>query len=294
MLFSFIYKTLFSGQNLHERSTFMSVTADYHLHSSHSGDSDASMEDMILCGIDRGLTHMCFTEHMDYDYPANEEITPDTFILNCDSYLFDLIKYKEKYQDQIQVRFGVELGLQPHLFGQNSRLVREHDWDFIIGSSHVVNGRDPYYPSFYEGRSEKEAYTEYFESILVNIKKFNNFDVYGHLDYVVRYGPNRAENYSYGAYADIIDEILLTLIENEKGIEINTGGFRKGLSEPNPCTDIIRRYKELGGEIITVGSDAHFVKDVAADFDRAADILTACGYRYYCVFQYRIPEYKKL
>ncbi|MGN1159240.1 MAG: histidinol-phosphatase HisJ family protein [Lachnospiraceae bacterium] len=272
----------------------MPVTADFHLHSSHSGDSDASMEDMILKGIDKGLTHMCFTEHMDYDFPANEDCPEDTFILNPDSYLFDLIKYKERYENKLAVRFGLELGLQPHLFGKNARLIRDYDWDFVIGSSHVVNGRDPYYPSFYEGRSEESAYREYFESVLANIKKFSNFDVYGHLDYVVRYGPNKADNYGYAKYADILDEILTTLIENEKGIELNTGAFREGLSEPNPCCDIIRRYRELGGEIITVGSDAHSPKDVAAHFDKASDILTACGFKYYTVFQYRIPEYKKL
>lgn len=272
----------------------MPITADFHLHSSFSGDSDASMEEMIIKGIERGLTQMCFTEHMDYDYPPSEELGADAFILNSDSYLYDLLKYREQYSDKIDVRFGLELGLQPHLFGQNSRIVREHDWDFIIGSSHVVNGRDPYYPAFYEGRTETAAFTEYFESILANIKKFTNFDVYGHLDYIVRYSPHKEENYHPCDYQDLIDEILKRLIENEKGIELNTAGFRKGLSEPNPCTDIIKRYKELGGEIITIGSDAHVVADVATGLDQATEILTACGFKYYTVFQYRVPEFKRL
>lgn len=272
----------------------MPVRADYHLHSSFSGDSEASMEEMVLTGIDRGLTHMCFTEHMDYDYPVSKDCPADTFILNPDSYLFDLIKYKERYEDKIAVRFGVELGLQPHLFGKNAQLVREYDWDFVIGSSHVVNGKDPYYPDFFEGRSETAAFREYFESVLANIKKFKNFDVYGHLDYIVRYAPNKSDHYRYADYSDIIDEILTLLIENEKGIELNTAAFSKGFPEPNPCTDIIRRYHELGGEIITVGSDAHKPEDIAAHFDKATDILLACGFRYYTAFQFRIPEYIKL
>lgn len=272
----------------------MPVTADFHLHSSHSGDSDAPMQDMILKGIERGLTHICFTEHMDYDFPVCDECPEGTFILNTDSYLYDLIRHRERYEKQIAIRFGVELGLQPHLFGKNAQLVRNYDWDFIIGSSHVVNGRDPYYPAFYEGRSEESAYREYFESILANLKKFTNFDVYGHLDYVVRYGPNKAANYSYAKYADVIDEILRTLIENEKGIELNTGGFAKGSAEPNPCSDIIRRYRELGGEIITVGSDAHTPSAVASNLDKATEILLACGFKYYTVFEHRVAEYKKL
>ena len=101
-------------------------------------------------------------------------------------------------------------------------------------------------------------------------------------------------NFSYQAYADLIDEILKTLIEEEKGIELNTAGFREGLGQPNPCADIIKRYRELGGEIITVGSDAHEAANVGADFDKASDILTACGFKYYAIFEGRTPEYFKI
>ena len=92
----------------------------------------------------------------------------------------------------------------------------------------------------------------------------------------------------------MFDQILIHLIENGKGIELNTGGFRNDLGQPNPCIDILQRYHELGGEIITVGSDAHAPKDIASDFERACDILKACGFRYYCIFQSRMPEYFKL
>ena len=97
----------------------------------------------------------------------------------------------------------------------------------------------------------------YFESILENISAYDGFDVYGHIDYVVRYGPNKNREYSYGRYKDILDEILKKLISMGKGIELNTGGYHYGLGEPNPCTAVIRRYRELGGEIITIGADAH-------------------------------------
>ena len=109
-----------------------------------------------------------------------------------------------------------------------------HPFDFVIGSSHVVHGIDPYYPKYYEGRSEKTAYREYFESILENLNTYSDFDVYGHLDYVVRYGPDHNRFYTYEAYADIIDEILRKLISMGKGIEVNTAGFKYGLGHPNP------------------------------------------------------------
>ncbi len=118
--------------------------------------------------------------------------------------------------------------------------------------------------------------------------------MYGHLDYVVRYGPTKNEKYTYAKHADIFDQILTHLIENGKGIELNTNGLRTGLGQPNPCADIIRRYRELGGEIITIGSDAHTPVDIASHFDEACDLLKACGFRYYCIFQSRMPEYLKL
>ena len=270
------------------------ITADYHLHSSFSGDSTEPMENMIQAAIKKGLTHICFTEHMDMDYPVSDATPEGMFTLNTDSYLYDLARFKEKYAKDIKILFGVELGIQPHLQRELALYARAYEFDFIIGSTHVTNKKDPYFPAFYEGRSEEEAYREYFQSIIDNIKKFKNFDVCGHLDYVVRYGPDMDKNYSYAKYKDLFDKILEFLIENEKGIEINTGSLRKGTREASPCCDVLKRYRELGGEIITVGSDAHCAADVAADFDRAAEFLSNCGFKYYCVFENRLPEYKKL
>ncbi len=272
----------------------MAITADFHLHSSFSGDSDAPMESMIESAIQKGLTHMCFTEHLDMQYPVSEFAPPGMFDLNTDSYLYELIKCKEKYASQISVAFGVELGLQTCITKELAIYAKSFDFDFIIGSSHVANGKDPYLPEYYLGRSEEDAYREYFSSVLDNVKKISNYDVYGHLDYVVRYGPTLDKNYSYDKYKDLFDEILTLLLEKEKGIELNTGGLRKGLREANPCMDVLKRYKELGGEIITIGSDAHNPNGIAADFDKAAQMLSDCGFKYYSVFEKRVAEYKRL
>lgn len=271
----------------------MAIKADFHIHTNFSGDSHAPMEEMIKQAVSLGLTHICITEHFDPDfvYPAGEE---GMFELNTDSYLYELLKLREKYKSRISVGFGVELGLQPHLKRQLAIYSKSHEFDFIIGSSHICNRKDPYYPAFFEERSEDEAHHEYFESILECVKSTPYFDVYGHLDYVVRYGASKDKQYTYAKHADIIDKILSALIENEKGIELNTGGFRAGLSQPNPSADILKRYRELGGEIITIGSDAHAPADIASDFDRACDILKECGFKYYCIFQSRLPEYFKL
>lgn len=272
----------------------MPITADCHLHSSFSGDSDTPMEEMIQKGISLGLSTMCFTEHQDYDYPDSSDGPGSIFLLNTDSYLYDLARLKAKYQDKIRLLFGVELGLQPHLMRQNAVYAKSYEFDFIIGSSHICSGRDPYYPSFFEGRSEEEAYREYFTSILENIKRFSNFDVYGHLDYVVRYGANMDKDYSYEKYKDILDAILELLLEKEKGIELNTGGIKKGMRDFHPCMGVLKRYRELGGEIITIGSDSHDASHIAEHFDRAAETLKECGFQYYTVFEKRSPEFHRL
>ncbi len=272
----------------------MAVKADFHLHSSFSGDSTAPMEDMILKGISLGLHTMCFTEHMDMDYVYLNPGEEGMFELNTDSYLYELIRLKEKYAGQIKILFGVELGVQPHLRRRLAVYAKSFDFDFIIASSHLCNRKDPYYPSFYEGRSDEEAYREYFNSVLEHIKTFENFDVYGHLDYVVRYGKTKDADYCYEKYRDVLDPILETILEKEKGIELNTGAINYHLKELNPCTDLLKRYRSLGGEIITVGSDAHRPDAVAKGFDYAADILAECGFQYYTTFENRMPEFHKL
>ena len=277
-----------------ERTEIMGrqILWDCHMHSSFSADSDTPMEVMIHRAVETGLQGITFTEHLDPDYP----VTPDNldFSLDIPAYKEKLAELSDMYKDKIQVRFGIELGLQMHLGEYFDSLLSQTSFDFVIGSSHLVHGYDPYYPEFFEGRKEFLCYMEYFESILENISAYDGFDVYGHIDYVVRYGPNKNREYSYGRYKDILDEILKKLISMGKGIELNTGGYHYGLGEPNPCTAVIRRYRELGGEIITIGADAHTPDKIACAFDKAASVLEACGFRYYTIFKDRKPEFISL
>ena len=275
----------------------MSIPSDFHLHSSFSGDSDTSMDLMVRSGIAKGLQSMCFTEHNDFDFPDIPEsgINSSTFLLNVDSYLYDILRMREKYADKIQILFGIEIGLQDSCLDKNTELINAYDFDFVIASSHLCMGADPYYPSFFENHKASDGYRAYFEEMLSYVRNYKDYDVYGHLDYIARYAPADADrSFSYFDYSDLIDEILKAIISNHKGIECNTSGLRKPLNATNPSVDILKRYKELGGEIITVGSDAHFAEHVAADFDKAADILKACGFRYYNTFVHRQPVFDKL
>ncbi len=263
------------------------MQADYHLHTHHSGDSTAPMADMIESALSKDISEICFTEHMDMDYPVTEDVPEGTFFLNTEEYFREYLYYKEIYKDRISIKFGVEVGLQPHLKGRIADYVKRFPFDFVIGSVHLIDGQDPYYPSFWEGKKESDVIRRYFEYTIENIESIKDFDVLGHLDYIVRYTPTHGEGYTYEAFRDIIDPILKAVIESGKGLDLNTKSLFGGGKAPNPNEDILRRYKELGGTIITFGSDAHKPEALAGGFGLAKDIAQRCGFTEYYTFEKR-------
>ncbi len=268
---------------------------DYHIHTYFSGDSDTIPENTIKQAIKLGLKSICITEHHDMDFPDE----PNPFELDTDTYFKEYETLKAKYRKQIDIRTGVELGLQPHLGARPAEFANSYPFDFIIGSTHVIDNKDPYYPEFWQTCTSHDAMLElYLEDTLNNIKSFDCFDVYGHLDYIIRYCPSkdsRPELFDlYSLYPDMLDEILKALINKGKGIEVNTGGLKSKLSNPNPHPKILRRYHELGGEIITCGSDGHTPETIAYSFAMLPKLLTDCGFKYITIFKNRKPEWIKL
>lgn len=271
-----------------------SVAGDCHMHTCFSTDSDAPVRSMLDEAVARGLRSVCITDHMDIDFPPDEENGDTPFVFNLDAYFRELSALREEYKGWLQIKIGVEMGLQPHLGEVYHRMVGEYPFDFVIGSLHLVNGMDPYFGKVFEGRSDREVYRDAFEQTLKCLDAVKDFDVLGHLDYVVRYGRHQAAEYSYREFSDIIDEILRKLIAEGKGLEMNTGGIKYGLGFCNPHPDVLTRFRELGGEIVTVGADAHKPEHVAYAFDQAGDILRMCGFRYYAEFVNRTPVFHAL
>ena len=261
-----------------------------HMHTHFSGDSEAKPYEIAQKAYELGLAGICFTDHLDIDYKE----TPGLFDLDIPSYQKEINTVQKQFANKLDIGWGIELGLQPYLAEQNSKIIAEYPFDFVIGSTHVVKQTDIYFPPYYEGRKEDDCYREYFEETLKNAQSDVNFDVYGHLDYVIRYGPNKNKYYSYEKFADIIDEILRTLIHKGKGIELNMAGFKYGLGHAHPTIDTLKRYKDLGGEIITIGSDGHAPEQIAWDFEKVPNILKEAGFEYFTVFKARKPEFRKL
>lgn len=276
------------------------IQADMHMHTWFSTDSEACPCDMADEAVRKGLKTICFTDHFDKDdLEWGEE-----GIFDVDAYFVEMQKLQEEYAGKVNIRIGIELGLRTYLKDYYEELTKKYPFDFVIGSVHNVPYKkdaegnilytDPAAEKLFTDRTDKEAYRLMMETTLENVRTSDCFQTLGHLDYVVRYGKSREKEYSYTDYADIIDEILKLLIEKEKGLEVNSAGLKYGLPFAHPHPDVLKRYRELGGEIITIGADAHKPKHIAYDFAKAEEILKSCGFKYYTEFFEQKPVFKQL
>lgn len=256
---------------------------DNHVHTTFSSDGRDNMENVIKRGISIGVKHLTFTDHLEYN--------PDGFSLNCKEYINAIMEFKEMYKNDIEILAGVEVGYQSHLKEHIENILASNPFDFILCSTHSVDKISVSGPKYFKGLSKKDAYTRYFETILKTVDEFTNFDSYGHLDYIIRYGGYEDSKVIYKDYKDVLDRALSTIIISGNGIEINTSGYRYGMNAMHPNLEILKRYKELGGEIITVGSDSHRSIDLCADFEEAFQMLKHIGFNYVCKFKDRKPEF---
>ncbi|WP_174615664.1 histidinol-phosphatase HisJ family protein [Virgibacillus ihumii] len=259
---------------------------DYHIHSNFSADCETPMEQTIEKAMEIGLKEICFTEHIDYDYP-DESIV---FEFDLKAYDRKIREMQASYKDRIRIKKGVEIGLQPHLLKRYNNLLENHQFDFIICSMHSAEGKDLHSGSFFEGRSAEKSCEAYYNELLTCIKHFSRFSILGHIDLVKRY----LQHQSTENFHEIIREIFREIIPAGKGIELNTSGKRYGMKHGMPSVDILKLYKECGGEIITLGSDSHVASTVAYDFHDSIELLKQIGFTYLTTFNEGVPEFYKL
>ena len=254
------------------------IKYDYHIHTNNSHDSEAIMEEYILKAIDMELEELCITDHYEI---YSDIIGSKGQTINMEKYYEEFCNMKNKYQDKINLKFGIEIGLRPGLKDHIKELLNKYDFDFIIGSSHRVNkvsvGANA--KKFFGDDDVNIGYSKYLEEVYENILMFDEFDVYGHIDYIVRYGDTEDKYLHYEKHKELIDKILKELIKRGKGIEVNTSGFKYGLGFPHPNYEILKKYKEFGGEILTVGSDAHSVKYLYSNFNEIEEKLREIGFK---------------
>lgn len=264
---------------------------DCHIHSNFSGDSEMSVETACEKAISLGLDGIVFTDHLDFDYPGYPD---ETFTIDFTNYLSYLDKAKSRYIGRLKLVKGIEVGIQPHVLDKSLEVVSSHPFDHVIASVHIIDKQDPYTNDYFIGKTKNEAYIRYLEEVLYSVKNFNNYDIVGHIGYLRRYGSYDDRSLRQCDYSDLLDSILKQVVISGKGIEINSSGYRNKLGSPIPDYDIVSRFKELGGEIISIGSDAHYPEHIAHDFKIVEDKLKEIGFKHTVHFEDRRPVFDKL
>ena len=259
---------------------------DYHMHSRVSFDGHASGLDMALAAKKAGLKEICFTDHIDYD-PLDQ----------MGVMAFDTEVYNNEYNDLevpgLLIRRGMEFGMTMDNREQFKLDLARRHFDFVLGSIHFVDDLDVYFPPYWEGKTVFQAERRYLETTLDCVKLHDDFDVLAHLTYI---GKARhhidPRSVPYGEHREIVDEILKTLVAKGKGLEVNTSGMAR-CGGFLPTEDYVRRFRELGGEIVTVGTDSHNTNRVGEHTFVVCDMLKDI-FGYVCTFENRKPIFHKL
>lgn len=274
--------------------------ADYHVHTEFSDDSVYPMEEVVKDAIAMGMDEICFTDHVDYGikedwgsgnpirYRGNEPLAN----VDYPRYFAAIRRLRQRYGGEITIRQGLEFGIQTHTISKYEDLTENYPLDFVILSIHQVEDKEFWTQDFQKGRSQEEYNERYYEEMLQVIKAYKNYSVLGHMDLIVRY--DKMGCYPFEKIEPVITEILKIVIEDGKGIELNTSYHRYGLQDTTPSKDILRLYRKLGGEIITIGSDSHKRAHLGTYMDEGKELLKSLGFRYFCTYDSMKPVFHRL
>lgn len=259
---------------------------DYHMHSRVSFDGHDTGEALARAALAAGLREICFTDHLDYDPLGKMGVLA-----------FDTEAYNAEYDHLelpgLMIRRGMEFGMTADNLEQFREDLRRRPFDFVLGSIHFVDDLDVYYPEYWQDKSIFQAERRYLEATLDCVRIHDDFDVLAHLTYIAKtHCHPDPRPVLYHEHGELIDEILRILVAKGKGLEMNTSGMDR-CGGYLPTADIFRRFKELGGEIVTVGSDAHRTNRVGQYSREACEILTDI-FGYVCTFADRKPVFHKL
>lgn len=261
-----------------------SLLIDYHIHTSFSQDCKSDLISICEKAVELGLSEIGLADHIEFGpYHTGH---PD-----YNEYAKEVDSCRKKYSGVLKIKIGAEIG-EPHLFKKEVKaLLSTFDFDFVLGSAHYARGLEPAWEENYF--KKPNPYLSYFEQVL-NVARDGEFDVLAHIDLVKR--DARKFGFEYDGplpYADLIREILSTIIKRKKILEINSSPIRNGDVDPCPSPEILKWYVELGGEAVSVGSDAHRIENVGQDIDKCIELATSVGIKYLARFDKRKVSFTK-
>ena len=263
---------------------------DYHTHSLISFDSNISIAQTCALALARGAAGLTFTEHaMMEDDPSYDQL-PDIV-----AYKAELAQARAAYPS-LEIGMGLELDLNPTRQADIDMLLKTTEWDFVLGSVHELFGCNitAYDGKFGSGQSIKAAYNNYFSGLYERVKASPSFDALGHLDLLRRDYRFTGQPYNYSDHAEILDALLKLLIQRGQGLEVNTAGWRCGMTETHPSLQVLRRYRQLGGHIITCGSDCHSPNSAFGLIKQGYAMIKEAGFKYISLFEGRVPKQMRI
>lgn len=265
---------------------------DLHMHTLSSFDGNFTAEQMCQAAVDADLATIAFTDHFDVDFYEQHNLGT-----RQQTSYEDITCAKEIFADRINVLVGIEMGQPTYDTALTEKSLNRYKYDFVIGSIHNLRKTPDFCELDYKTLTQDDVYNlldKYFEEELI-LAKWNGFDTLAHLTYPMRYIVQSGRfNTDLSRYDDITDEIFKVLITNGKALEINTSGLRQPIGKTMPTDNYVRRYRELGGELLTLGSDAHFTQHVGANIDDGYRIAESCGFEYVTYFKDRKPVQVKI
>lgn len=272
------------------------MLCDYHIHSEYSDDSHYPMDEVVKKAIELGLEEICFTDHVDYgikidhDDPAQVRYDHEGNALYNVDYprYFQQIEDLKKAYPGIIIKRGLEFGIQTQTIPLYEKLYKTYPMDFIILSIHQVGNEEFWNGDFQKTRQEREYYETYYQEMYDVMKTFKHYSILGHLDMIKRYDDHDGYD-AFANHKEIITKILKQAIEDGKGIEVNTSSFRYGLDDLMPSREILKLYHDLGGDIITIGSDSHQEAHLGAHIKDVQEELKAMGYTKIYTFDHMKP-----
>ncbi len=252
---------------------------DTHMHTRYSTDSEMTLAEAMARSQELGIG-ITITDHMDLNYPNSGE-----FVFDLGDYCSEYGPYRSE-----KLLLGVEFGLRMDCLEATRELAGSYPLDYMIGSIHVINDIDLYWESFYRGHSKQEVYSLYFATMLECVKAHDFIHSLAHIDYISRYARFADTHVYYDEFKEVIDPVLAVLAERGQALEINT----KRVLTPEYMAlllPVYRRFAELGGRHVTVGSDAHRASEIGRDMKTAFDFADCCGLRP-VYFKTGKPEYQ--
>jgi len=257
------------------------IPHDYHTHTNFSCDGKATMAEMCRAAVERGVPEIGFTEHYDL-HPL--ESCRDWFRL--DEWAAELERCRADLNGRLTLRAGIEIG-EPHIFQAEAQvMLARYPFDYVLGSLHWVGNETIFDLNYFQNRPADEAYRLFFEE-LERMTRAGGFDILSHFDVPVRTGFMVYGGYDPREHEDHIRPVLRNCVEHGIALDINTAALRRKANILTPNVDILRWYVEMGGERVTLGSDAHRPEHLGLHLDAALDAARAAGLKYVTQFEGR-------